>query len=63
MTNSGTDPKHRQCGRCGEPVRQHSDYLRAQWRGACILFHWACFIQQMRESDQRNADASASAER
>jgi hypothetical protein len=59
MANSATDPKHRNCERCGEPVRQHGDYLRAQWRGSCGLFHWACFIQQMRESDQGNADASA----
>jgi hypothetical protein len=63
MENSGTDPKHRNCGRCGEPVRRGSDFLRAQRWSTVVLLHWNCFIQQMRESDQRNANVSASAER
>ena len=63
MANSGTDPKHRNCGRCGEPVRRGSDFLRAQRWGTVVLLHWACFIQQMRESDQRNANPSASPQR
>ena len=39
-----------------------SDFLRAQRWGTVVLLHWACFIQQMRESDQPNANASESAE-
>jgi hypothetical protein len=38
------------CARCHLPVKQHSDFLHARLRGAAVLFHWACFIRQMRES-------------
>ena len=43
---------HRNCGRCGKPVRQGGDYLRLQLRSTVVLFHWYCFIGLMRESDQ-----------
>jgi hypothetical protein len=62
MAISETRANHRNCGRCGEPVRRGSDFLRAQRWGMVVLLHWACFIQQMRESDQPNANASESAE-
>ena len=55
MAKPGTYPNHRNCGLCGKPVRQHSDFLRARLRGAAVLFHWFCFIRQMRASEQRNA--------
>jgi hypothetical protein len=38
------------CARCHRPVKQDSDFLRAHLRGSALLFHWACFIRQMRES-------------
>jgi len=38
------------CAHCHQPLKQHSDFLRARLRGAAVLFHWACFIRQMRES-------------
>ena len=57
MAKSRTCPNHRNCERCGKPVRQDSDYLCAQLRGACVLFHWSCFIALMRDSDQRNASS------
>jgi len=57
MAKSRTCPNHRDCERCGKPVRQDSDYLRAQLRGACVFFHWSCFIALMRDSDQRNASS------
>jgi hypothetical protein len=63
MTISETQAKHSNCGRCGEPVRRGSDFLRAQRWGAVVLLHWECFIQQMRESDQGNANASAPEQR
>lgn len=63
MTISETRANPRNCGRCGEPVRRGSDFLRAQRWGTVVLLHWECFIQQMHESDQRNANASASTER
>jgi hypothetical protein len=50
---------HSNCGRCGKPVRQAGDYLRAQLQGACVLFHWRCFTALMRESNQRTTVASA----
>jgi hypothetical protein len=62
MAISEMRANHRNCGRCGEPVRRGSDFLRAERWGTVVLLHWACFIQQMRESDQHNANASASAE-
>ena len=62
MAISETRANQRNCGRCGEPVRRGSDFLRAQRWGMVVLLHWACFIQQMRESDQPNANASESAE-
>jgi len=62
MTISETQAKHRNCGRCGGPVRRGSDFLRAQRWGTVVLLHWACFIQQMRESDRHDTDASAPAE-
>jgi hypothetical protein len=52
MAISETRANQRNCGRCGEPVRRGSDFLRAQRWGTVVLLHWACFIQQMRESDQ-----------
>ncbi len=52
MAKSTTYPNHPNCEYCGKPVRQSSDYLRAQLRGAAVLFHWFCFIERMRESDQ-----------
>ena len=57
MAKSRSLPNHRNCERCGKPVRQDSDYLCAQLRGACVLFHWSCFIALMRDSDQRNASS------
>ena len=38
------------CARCHLPVMQDSDFLRAHLRGVAVLFHWACFIRQMREN-------------
>jgi hypothetical protein len=58
MAKATISPNHRNCGRCGKLVRQGSDFLRAQLHGACVLFHWACFIALMQESNQRNADAN-----
>ena len=52
MAKSRTCPNYRNCERCGKPVRQDSDYLRAQLRGAFVLFHWSCFIALMRDSNQ-----------
>lgn len=63
MARSGKYPNHRNCGRCGKPIRQGIDFLRAQLGGACVLFHWSCFIALMRESNQGNANASAPEER
>ena len=63
MTISETQAKHRNCGRCGGPVRRGSDFLRAQRWGTVVLLHWECFIQQMRESAQPNANVSTSAPR
>ena len=63
MTISETRANHRNCGRCGEPVRRGSDFLRTQRCGTVVLLHWQCFIQQMRESDRQDAVVSASAER
>ena len=63
MAISETRTNHRSCGRCGEPVRRGSDFLRAQRWGTVVLLHWQCFIQQMRESDRQDAVVSASAER
>jgi hypothetical protein len=40
----------RTCARCHQPVKQHSDFLRARLRGTAVLFHWVRFIRQMRES-------------
>ena len=62
MAISETRTNHRSCGRCGEPVRRGSDFLRAQRWGTVVLLHWACFIQQMRESDLPNANTNAPAE-
>ena len=59
MAKSRIFPNHRNCGRCSKPVRQDSDYLRAQLHGACVLFHWRCFISLMRESNHSNANANA----
>ena len=50
MGKARMSANHRNCGRCGKLVRQGSDLLRAQLRGRCVLFHWACFIALMRES-------------
>jgi hypothetical protein len=58
MATPRTYPNHRVCGLCGKPVRQHGDFLRAQLRGTAVLFHWCCFIRQMRASDQRNAQST-----
>jgi hypothetical protein len=55
MARSRAKLNQRNCGRCGKPVRQHSDFLRAHLWGAVLLFHWSCFLREMRESDQRNA--------
>jgi hypothetical protein len=55
MAKPRTYPIHRNCGLCGKPVRQQSDFLRAQLLGAAVLFHWSCFIREMRAGDQRNA--------
>ena len=57
MAKPRTCPNHRNCKHCGKPVRQDSDYLRAQLRGAFVLFHWSCFIALMRDSDERNASS------
>jgi hypothetical protein len=43
-------PNHCNCGRCGKPVRQDGNFLRAHLWGA-VLFHWSCFVGQMRDSD------------
>jgi hypothetical protein len=63
MAISKTRANHRNCGRCGEPVRRGNDFLRAQRWGRVVRLHWECFIQQLRESNQRNTNASASAQR
>ncbi len=55
MAKPTTYPNHRNCGLCGKPVRQHSDFLRVWLRGAAVLFHWSCFIREMRARDRRNA--------
>ena len=53
MAKSKRYPNHRNCGRCGKPVRQSSDFLRARLRGVVVLFHWSCFVMQMRENEAR----------
>jgi hypothetical protein len=62
MAISETRANHRNCGRCGELVRRGSDFLRAQRWGMVVLLHWECFIQQMRESEQPDANTNASAQ-
>jgi hypothetical protein len=37
-------------------VQQDSDFLRAR---AVVLLHWSCFVRQIRETDDRNANAGA----
>jgi hypothetical protein len=54
MAKFGTYPNHRNCGLCGKSVQQHTDFLHARLRGAAVLFHWCCFLRQMRESLQQN---------
>lgn len=54
MAKSRTYPNHRNCGLCGQSVRQHTDFLQAHLRGAAVLFHWCCFLRQMRESSQQS---------
>jgi hypothetical protein len=61
MEKARMSANHRNCGRCGKPVRQGSDFLRAQLHGASVLFHWACFLALMRES-KRDPNASAVAD-
>ncbi len=58
MAKPRTYPNHRNCGLCGKPVRQHSDFLRARLRGAVVLFHWSCFIREIRAGGQCNAPAT-----
>lgn len=36
--------------RCGSTTI----FLHARLRGAAVLFHWCCFLRQMRESSQQN---------
>jgi hypothetical protein len=55
MAKSRRYPNHRNCGLCGKSVRQHTDFLHAHLRGAAVLFHWCCFLRQMRETSQRHA--------
>jgi hypothetical protein len=50
----------RACGRCGKPVRQDSDFLRAHFWGRTAYWHWRCFIQQMRESQAAREERKAS---
>jgi len=50
MAKSRTYSNRRHCERCGKPVRRDSDFMRAHLWGAVVLFHWPCFISQMRES-------------
>ena len=60
MANTRTCANHRNCGRCGQPVRHDSNLLRAQFYGVCVWFHWACFIALMRENkSDPNATAVA----
>ena len=54
MAKSRTYPNHRNFSLCGKSVLQHSDFLHARLRGATVLFHWCCFLRQMRESSQHN---------
>jgi len=51
----------RACNRCGGPVKPGSDFLCAHLWGAVVLFHWSCFVRQMREHDRRSADIVAGA--
>jgi hypothetical protein len=53
MAKSRRYPNHRNCGRYGKPVRQSSDFLRAHLWGVVVLFHWSCFVMQMRETEER----------
>jgi hypothetical protein len=53
MAKSSTYPNNRNCGLCGRSVPQHGDCLHARLRGAAVLFHWCCFLRQMRESSQQ----------
>ncbi len=60
MAQLRTYPNHRNCGRCGKPVRQDSDCLRAHLCGGVVLFHWGCFVRQMRESEATREERKAS---
>jgi hypothetical protein len=55
MAKSRTYPNHHNCGLCGKSVPQHSDFLHARLRGAAVLFHWCCFLRQLRENSQQNS--------
>jgi hypothetical protein len=59
MAKSRTYSNHRNCERCGQPVRRDSDFMRAHLWGAVVLFHWACFIRQMRESGIARGEPAA----
>lgn len=59
MSKPRAYPDHCNCGRCGKPVRQDGNFLRTHLWSAVVLFHWSCFVRQMRESDQRTAVAGA----
>jgi hypothetical protein len=43
---------HRACGRCGMPVRQNADHVKAcRWTERAV-FHWSCWIALLAERDQ-----------
>jgi len=48
----------RHCARCGSFDRHGDDHLRVQMHGATNLFHWRCFLAQMRESGPHNNTSS-----
>jgi hypothetical protein len=40
------------CERCAKPVKPGSDFLRAHFFGQTAYWHWRCFTELMRASEE-----------
>jgi hypothetical protein len=38
------------CARCGRPVQEDEDFLRAHLWGAVVYLHWQCFLVEIQDA-------------
>ena len=50
-------PNHRNCKRCGQPVKPSADHIRGiHWASSgALIWHWSCFVALLKEHSQVTA--------